>query len=390
MSIYISTFIFFLFGILKNEIIKTKKTIFPILIIIFLFSFTYQMGTDWISYQNYYENIISRYNYKNIFSTENEFEIGYILLNLFFYKLGFKYEIFNGIILGMCTFILFKFIQKKSQNQYIAYFVLIFPFFLSVFIEPLIRQYIALSFFLISIRYIERKKIFKYTFFIFLAAQFHKSAYFLLIFYFIESFEITFKKLLVLILLIKGILEILFKLLLFNFTRYYNYLYKSTRYMEKQKISLINIGVVCVYLLILYFIYLPLKQKEKKIFNFSVIFILTYFLSNYFPILSRMNIYFVPFFSIVLSNIGEVNIQFHKNKRVYRNKLKKIIAATLIFFMYVLIFYRRIESSELYRFAYLNYKNYFIEFMKGNLNKNFEEKSEKYKEKVKLLMENKE
>ena len=43
--------------------------------------------------------------------------------------------------------------------------------------------------------------------------------------------------------------------------------------------------------------------------------------------------------------------------------------------------------NELASFGYLNYKNYIIEFIKGDLKKNFLEKSQEYKEKFDELLE---
>ena len=55
--------------------------------------------------------------------------------------------------------------------------------------------------------------------------------------------------------------------------------------------------------------------------------------------------------------------------------------------MATIIFYRRVAMNELASFGYLNYKNYIIEFIKGDLKKNFLEKSQEYKEKFDELLE---
>ena len=77
MVIYIYLSIFFLLGIIKNEFFKNKKSNFLIFLIIFLFSFSYQMGSDWLVYQDWYENIFSKLSWSDISSQVIDAERGY-------------------------------------------------------------------------------------------------------------------------------------------------------------------------------------------------------------------------------------------------------------------------------------------------------------------------
>ena len=125
MIIYIYLSIFFFLGIIKNEFFKNKKSNFLIFIIIFLFSFSYQMGSDWLSYQEWYENIFPKLEWNNFYKQIQGLEgleVGYVLLNLIFFHLGFSYEIFMGTVLSICSFIILKFIQKESKNHYLAFY----------------------------------------------------------------------------------------------------------------------------------------------------------------------------------------------------------------------------------------------------------------------------
>ena len=52
------------------------------------------------------------------------------------------------------------------------------------------------------------------------------------------------------------------------------------------------------------------------------------------------------------------------------------------------MFYRRITvGGDLVSLAYLNYKNYIIEFIKGDLKNDFSEKKSFYENQVKKIME---
>ena len=121
---YIYLSIYFFFGSIKDEILKKNKSKFLIFLLIFLFCFTYQMGTDWLSYQNYYENIFVNTDWEDLLLKNVRIERGYVLLNIFFYKLGFNYEIFSGLVLSVCTYITLKYIQEKSKNKYFLFICL--------------------------------------------------------------------------------------------------------------------------------------------------------------------------------------------------------------------------------------------------------------------------
>lgn len=383
MTFYISLFTFFFFGIIKNEILKSKKNNFIIFLIIFLFCFSYQMGTDWLSYQSYYEKALLKVSWKEILKYDSGFEIGYIIINLFFYNLGISYEIFIGIVLSICTFVILKYIQKNSKNYYLAIFVFFISFLLAALVEPLVRQLIALTLFIISIKYIERKRAIKYMFIIFLATLFHKSAFFLFPLYFIKYINISIKKLLVMLFLLKMTLLKIFPILLFYFEGYYNYLYFG-RYSVQKQIGITNILMLILYMFILFFIYG--KKRNKIIYNFSILFIVIYFFSPNFSILSRMNLYFSPFIAITFSYVSDSSLNKKNLILFYNHNLLKITKVMFIFLVFTVIFYRKSVHSELFKYAYLNYKNYIFVFFKGELKKDFNEKKENYEKNIKELM----
>ena len=134
------------------------------------------------------------------------------------------------------------------------------------------------------------------------------------------------------------------------------------------------------YIFILFNIYRG-KKNENYIFGLTSLYIIVYFLSNYFPIIKRFDLYLLPFISITISYVGEI--------RLFRNKskIKSIFYTLITFFLFTGIFYKNYYLDEFNRFRYLNYKNYFIELSKENIAKNFYEKSSGYKEKIDILQE---
>jgi len=380
MIIYIYLSIFFFLGIIKNEFFKNKKSNFLIFIIIFLFSFSYQMGSDWLSYQEWYENIFPKLEWNNFYKQIQGLEgleVGYVLLNLIFFHLGFSYEIFMGTVLSICSFIILKFIQKESKNHYLAFYFFLINGFLVALLEPVFRQLIALTFFIIAIKYFKERKIYKYTFIILVASLFHKSALLLLPLYFVKHIRFTMKKFLLLTFFSKIVLNIFLGIIFLILPKYANYL-NSERYMLRDG-SLRMYIIYFYYIFILFNIYRGAKKNENYTFGLTSLYIIVYFLATYFPIIKRFDLYLLPFISISISYVGEINL-FGK-----KNSVNSLFSTLITFALFTIMFYKNYYLDETNRFRYLNYKNYFIELSKENIAKNFYEKSSSYKEKIDIL-----
>ena len=380
MFVYIYLSIFFLLGSIKNEFFKNKKSNFLIFIIIFLFSFSYKMGSDWLSYQEWYENVFPKLEWNNFYKQIPDLEgleIGYVLLNLIFFHLGFSYELFMGTVLSICSFIILKFIQKESKNHYLAFYCFLVNGFLVTLLEPVLRQLIALTFFIIAIKYLKERKIYKYIFIILIASLFHKSAFLLLPLYFVKYIKFTMKKFLLLTLFSKIILNIFLVIIFLILPKYANYL-NSEKYMLRDG-NLRMYIVYFYYIFILFNIYRETRKNGNYTFSFTSIYIIIYFLANYFPIIKRFDLYFLPFTSITISYVAEVHLFGNKNKA------KSFFSILITFFLFTVVFCKNYYLNELNRFRYLNYKNYFIELSKENIARNFYEKSNSYKEKMDIL-----
>lgn len=108
---------------------------FIVFVVIFLLAFSYQMGTDWLNYQYFYDYDVPNIKLNNLFSNFQfmfSSEKGFVLLNILFYNLGFNYELFTGIVIGSCLFLILNFIEKKSDNFYFSFFLSIVMFLLDI------------------------------------------------------------------------------------------------------------------------------------------------------------------------------------------------------------------------------------------------------------------
>ena len=168
MLYYVGVFFILFFGALKYDLKKNKKEkkgYFTIFMIIFVLAFNYQMGSDWLNYQDFYDNFIPKIGFQDLYSgREIPFlsEKGFVLLNIFFHKLGFNYEMFSGILIATCIFIILRFVKRKSDNYFVAYYILIVNILFGFSMEPIMRQFLATSIVVLAFHYIEKKKFIKY------------------------------------------------------------------------------------------------------------------------------------------------------------------------------------------------------------------------------------
>jgi hypothetical protein len=151
--------------------------------LIFLFSaLRYNYGNDYVSYHEFFKDLNS-YSTLTFVDVGLNFEPGWILLNWFIEPLGFFSIV---IILSFLNSVIFyRFIKKYVDPRFywIALFLYIFGTANFLIGLSVMRQNLSLIIFIYSLQYIENKQLLKYALFIVLAAQFHLSAYLLILVY---------------------------------------------------------------------------------------------------------------------------------------------------------------------------------------------------------------
>lgn len=367
--------IIFIYLIIKSYLVelgvKKSNLISPIYIIYlnFVLCFFYTNGYDWTEYQRFFEET----NFKNFFlENSSSFEIGYVYLNFIFQKF-LNYELFNGLILICCLLIILKKLKRYSQNLPLALLIYLVIYLFENFMQPGIRQLIAIIIILLGLKYIEEKKFFKYLLIVILSMLFHKTSLIMLSLYLLEKINMT--KMRVLISFV--ILELFFK----NINYLLRAVLSSTKYLSKylyyldsevyskvverssinQLVALITLGF---YLFIIFYSYDLLKNKQNYIKNAAIFCVLMTYFSNKFVILFRIVDYYEFFLACSLSSIGLI-------PRVDR-KIKLIILTFLL----------AINCGKFYKNSltgigseYYPWTNYIIEYVNG---KTYEE----YKEKI--------
>lgn len=185
----------------KENRMKIGYLVLVFLVFTFFASFRYAIGFDYFSYRAIYEkmakwtfgDILSRYWYEPFF----------FLFCKFFSLCGCS---FTGFLVGIHCFLFFvavRFFYQESKMIWVSVYLYITLQFLAYNMN-LVRQSIAIAFFLLAYPYLKNRKILPYSIWIGLGGLFHNSLFFIYPFYFLLPKNYTRKFLGILILLVLG------------------------------------------------------------------------------------------------------------------------------------------------------------------------------------------
>ena len=289
------------------------KHFVALLIISFIAGFRYNVGIDWNGYKDTFTLIK---NHPSLTLNKQHMEIGYFYINKLIALLGWSYEwMFFSVALISWYFVF------KSLPNFLLPLLLFFLFVDEYFFWSMngVRQFVAISIFLYSIRYIISKNLLFYIVFILLASLFHYSALFLLPVYFIPFKDIYNQKYWITAFslsfvfaqtpfLVNGLKQLL--IAIGNYIPVMsNYLFylEGTSYKSRE-LTGTGLGVVFKNLITL-FILIYSKTIIKKYPQSMYYFILFFFgaivnnLFFTFQIVGRFNIYFLILRTIILALI---------------------------------------------------------------------------------------
>ncbi len=151
--VFLFSLLFIVFFLWGKYCSQTEKSIYysflllPILLYAFILGSRYGWGTDYISY---------KYRFEHAFSY-NEDQIGFRLLNQFFNWIGFNYVggfIAYSLIFIICAFVFVSSFEKEEARYM---YILILPATLQLTSQA-IRQGLALSFVLLALYFLNKKK----------------------------------------------------------------------------------------------------------------------------------------------------------------------------------------------------------------------------------------
>lgn len=152
------------------------------LVLTFFASFRYAIGFDYFSYQNIYK-MMAEWTFGDIFSSYWYEPLFFILCKIF----CLFHCSFSTFLFGVNLFLFFaamRFIYLESKMPWVSVGLYILLQFLAYNMN-LIRQSIALAFFLLAYSYLKSRKMVSFGAFIFVGGLFHNSLWFMAPLYFL-------------------------------------------------------------------------------------------------------------------------------------------------------------------------------------------------------------
>lgn len=216
--VYVITLLLSLF--LSNAV-KQKRLVYHkkkfsllwigLLPLLLLSALRFEVGTDYTVYtENQFQIILGQK--QPAYWQVVDYEWGFTKLVLFCEEVLGDANLFFAIVATVFVILVACFIQEFSENIELSILLFVLSCFYN-FSMNYIRQTLATAIFLYAIRYIETKKLLKFSCCIGLAALFHKTAIVYFVFYFLVRLQIG-TKIRLLIIPITWILQIIIKRLL--------------------------------------------------------------------------------------------------------------------------------------------------------------------------------
>lgn len=313
------------------------------------------MGGDCINYANEYKSYHLNENFSfRALCSYNERQPGWVFIcklcrlitpNFYFFK--FVHAIFYNILI----FIFIKRIAFYRFTALLFYFVLIY--FDTNF--QILRQSLAIGFFLLGIPYYQEKKWAKYYLCIFAAFLFHDSA--LLCFLFPLVRYIKMNRIVVVLSFITILLMIYYKEVLLSFiisiipSSFENKAFVYVNQIDEQGPVSLFLNLVLSIIIPLIYIYRQKMKGDETIQKGAICYGFLYTINLFFPIFYRFGYYFIFFFYLLyiemLYKLAR-NLVCKKNKVRISSNLKGVGygAYTLFFLLLFLSFKSRMYFVE--------------------------------------------
>ena len=341
MSVYYIVFIILfcadtLFGFFfksKLTVEKQKRAFcFVAFVLLFLlFALRHQsMGIDlgyWSNHGGYLGNfnILNTYSWIDIFKLEKflNYERGYIILNK---MVG---TIYNNrqFFLGVCAFIglapIMAYFAKHSTLPYLSVVIYMgLPVFLMQFSG--LRQIIAISITILSMKFVEEKKPLRFLLAIWIAINFHKSAFVFVIAYPLYHLRLND--------IWKGIFTLVIPIVFIFRRQLFDILYK----LFKEEVVTKDTGALTLFLVFsAIYVYLILFNKssdknQNGMINLFYVACLTQAFGGIYDTAMRVGYYFMPYLAIAIPN----TITSNKDRQEYQTNYVLVLLAFLAYSIY--------------------------------------------------------
>lgn len=354
MLIYFGIAIFLGIGAIIEQINENRKLkegyfLFSIFLLILFFGMRGYIGYDWYSYKPNFDRGVINFNY--IFKSGYEF--GFQIYTLILKNIVNNYFFYNILNTIIDILTIFWIIKKYSKYNLLSLFLFFSVYGIALEID-MIRNMKSILLFLISIRYIEERKIWKFLLLNILGIFFHISSIIYLPMYFILNKKWS-KKIILILFLIGNIYylldsRIVLKLIQTNsfilpttiglklsnyfsmipldfplgFSFYYMerviifiLIYLASEHIQNQKYG--NIVLNSLYISIFFFLYSSefsiISMRFSLLFIYSYWFIFSYLFNFYSKSLIFIIVVLISFFRIdnQINFIGNKEIYFYQN-----------------------------------------------------------------------------
>lgn len=254
--------IYFLMSI--NAFLNSKRTkhfsILFFLLFILFFSFRNNVGTDWLTYEFYFNNITDQFTLERY-----KFEYGFWLLTYLCSYLFDSYR-YMVLILGLLTGILFwKATNKYTENIGLLFLLSIFYIFYPSL--EAIRQSVTIILFYYSLQYIDDNKK-KYIYLNIIGFLFHSTGIFSFIFL-LFSINKRFKISIFLFLFLFSVLDPFIQQAISIFPSLSHRYYWYIQYIEHEEATLFSLKLFEYLLLLVFYFTLAFRKKLNKMENIA-------------------------------------------------------------------------------------------------------------------------
>lgn len=293
-SLIFYIFFFFLTVIFYYLCVKYNKKVYLIISFIIpmlIGGLRYDVGTDYMSYLEYYINHI-------------DIDIGFTIISLVARLFdNFKVMFFTYNFLTL-IFVYLALNNISKQNRSAALFLFLFLYFTTGF--NAIRQMLAVAILFYSYKYIVNKSFIKYLLFVMLASVFHSSAIITIIVYPIVISDNKFVKFIIYVSLITFIIFFEKMILFISNINYFSHYSIYISYTDSIKFN--NLSFFIEMFFLLYVLrykskmikYNPSNKYYLSLYFIGVLLMLTGFIN---PYAKRMSIYFTISSVFLLSSM---------------------------------------------------------------------------------------
>lgn len=329
MFFYIGIFVFCMIMLIFNNVLNDKKEkmvieIITIIILCIISGTRYYLGgSDYNVYKTMFESVptIEKFDFSSVHNIHGTFgaEKGYLFFCSLIKTIGFNFfgfTLIHSIIFYSC---LYLGIKKYAYNFNLVIIVFLYKmFFYDTFIS--LRQPITIALFFISMHFIENKKIIPYFICCMIAIAFHNGALFLFLVYFINKFELSKRRIIILncIFIPTIIFSLLHIPILSPFQWFINIfdtdtaMNKANDLINSTDLSGINIIHTLEYFLIMFLViknYTEIIEQDKHakfIIKLFLILLPLFTLFRGYEILTREKDYFLFTYAIIIQYLCKI------------------------------------------------------------------------------------